>query len=67
MQLFLTFLGARVSGRRQSLTRHKTAQRIGVLILFVVQGHAGNFVFGLIGAQKTPVALLVGRAQSVSC
>ena len=33
---------------------------------FAVQGHAGNFVFGLIGAQKTPVALLVGRAQSVN-
>ena len=28
-----------------------------------VQGHAGKFVFGRIGAQKTPVALLVGRAQ----
>ena len=32
----------------------------------VVQGHAGKFVFGLIGPQKTPVALLVGRAQSVT-
>jgi hypothetical protein len=30
-----------------------------------VQGHAGKFVFGQIGPQKTPVALLVGRAQSV--
>jgi purine-nucleoside phosphorylase len=29
----------------------------------VVQGHAGKFVFGLIGPQKLPVALLVGRAQ----
>ncbi|KAF9733987.1 hypothetical protein PMIN06_005181 [Paraphaeosphaeria minitans] len=28
-----------------------------------VQGHAGNFVFGTIGPQKTPVALLVGRAH----
>ncbi|KAF2679016.1 hypothetical protein K458DRAFT_422676 [Lentithecium fluviatile CBS 122367] len=28
-----------------------------------VQGHAGNFVFGQIGPQKTPVALLVGRAH----
>lgn len=28
-----------------------------------VQGHAGKFVFGQIGPQKTPVALLVGRAQ----
>jgi purine-nucleoside phosphorylase len=31
-----------------------------------VQGHAGNFVFGQIGPQKTPVALLVGRAQLVT-
>jgi hypothetical protein len=30
-----------------------------------VQGHAGKFVFGQIGPKKTPVALLVGRAQSV--
>jgi purine-nucleoside phosphorylase len=30
-----------------------------------VQGHAGKFVFGQIGPQKTPVALLVGRAQLV--
>jgi purine-nucleoside phosphorylase len=29
----------------------------------IVQGHAGKFVFGQIGPQKTPVALLVGRAQ----
>ncbi|KAF2866610.1 nucleoside phosphorylase domain-containing protein [Massariosphaeria phaeospora] len=28
-----------------------------------VQGHAGKFVFGVIGPQKTPVALLVGRAH----
>ncbi|KAF1948726.1 hypothetical protein CC80DRAFT_498020 [Byssothecium circinans] len=28
-----------------------------------VQGHAGNFVFGQIGPQKTPVTLLVGRAH----
>lgn len=28
-----------------------------------VQGHAGKFVFGQIGPQKTPVALLVGRAH----
>jgi purine-nucleoside phosphorylase len=28
-----------------------------------VVGHAGKFVFGQIGPQKTPVALLVGRAQ----
>ncbi|KAF2262096.1 hypothetical protein CC78DRAFT_554773 [Lojkania enalia] len=28
-----------------------------------VQGHAGKFVFGLIGPQKTPIALLVGRAH----
>ncbi|KAF1851121.1 uncharacterized protein K460DRAFT_328767 [Cucurbitaria berberidis CBS 394.84] len=28
-----------------------------------VQGHAGKFVFGHIGPQKTPVALLVGRAH----
>ncbi|KAF2107506.1 nucleoside phosphorylase domain-containing protein [Lophiotrema nucula] len=28
-----------------------------------VQGHAGKFVFGLLGPQKTPVALLVGRAH----
>ncbi|PSN71193.1 inosine guanosine and [Corynespora cassiicola Philippines] len=28
-----------------------------------VQGHAGKFVFGLIGPQKLPVALLVGRAH----
>ncbi|KAF2790274.1 hypothetical protein K505DRAFT_327687 [Melanomma pulvis-pyrius CBS 109.77] len=28
-----------------------------------VQGHAGKFVFGLIGPHKTPVALLVGRAH----
>ena len=32
----------------------------------IVQGHAGKFVFGLIGPQKTPVALLVGRAQLVA-
>lgn len=30
---------------------------------YIVQGHAGKFVFGQIGPQKTPVALLVGRAQ----
>lgn len=30
---------------------------------YIVQGHAGKFVFGHIGPQKTPVALLVGRAQ----
>jgi purine-nucleoside phosphorylase len=28
-----------------------------------VVGHAGKFVFGHIGPQKTPVALLVGRAH----
>ncbi|ORY00310.1 nucleoside phosphorylase domain-containing protein [Clohesyomyces aquaticus] len=28
-----------------------------------VQGHEGKFVFGLLGPQKTPVALLVGRAH----
>lgn len=28
-------------------------------------GHAGKFVFGLVGPHKLPVALLVGRAQSV--
>lgn len=28
-----------------------------------VQGHAGKFVFGQIGPQKMPVALLVGRAH----
>jgi purine-nucleoside phosphorylase len=28
-----------------------------------VVGHAGKFVFGQIGPQKTPVALLVGRAH----
>ncbi|PVI02711.1 inosine guanosine and [Periconia macrospinosa] len=28
-----------------------------------VQGHAGNFVFGHIGPQRMPVALLVGRAH----
>ena len=39
-----------------------------ILLIYwlVVQGHAGKFVFGLIGPQKTPVALLVGRAQSVT-
>lgn len=36
-----------------------------LIVYSVVQGHAGKFVFGLIGPQKTPVALLVGRAQSV--
>jgi purine-nucleoside phosphorylase len=39
---------------------------IWVLMLCnTVQGHAGKFVFGQIGPKKTPVALLVGRAQSV--
>lgn len=33
---------------------------------YAVQGHEGKLVFGLIGPAKTPVVLLVGRAQSVS-
>jgi purine-nucleoside phosphorylase len=33
---------------------------------YVVQGHAGKLVFGILGESKTPVVLLVGRAQSVS-
>ena len=37
-----------------------------LLIENAVQGHASKFVFGQIGEQKTPVALLVGRAQSVT-
>ncbi|KAF2733518.1 hypothetical protein EJ04DRAFT_438892 [Polyplosphaeria fusca] len=28
-----------------------------------VQGHAGKFIFGLMGAEEIPVALLVGRAH----
>jgi purine-nucleoside phosphorylase len=36
---------------------------LGLMLFDVVQGHAGKFVFGQIGPQKTPVALLVGRAQ----
>lgn len=32
----------------------------------IVQGHAGKFVFGVLGPQKLSVALLVGRAQSVT-
>jgi len=31
-----------------------------------VQGHAGKLIFGLIGPAKTPVVLLVGRAQLVT-
>lgn len=34
-----------------------------LILSIIVQGHAGKFVFGHIGPQKTPVALLVGRAQ----
>lgn len=40
----------------------------GTTLIFrcTVQGHAGKFVFGQIGPQKTPIALLVGRAQYVT-
>lgn len=31
-----------------------------------VVGHAGKFVFGLLGESKTPVVMMVGRVQSVS-
>jgi purine-nucleoside phosphorylase len=37
-----------------------------LIYIYSVQGHAGRFVFGHVGPQKMPVALLVGRAQSVS-
>lgn len=30
-----------------------------------VQGHAGKLLFGLLGANRCPVVLMVGRAQSV--
>ena len=32
-------------------------------ITFLVAGHDGKLVFGVIGSSRTPVVLLVGRAQ----
>jgi purine-nucleoside phosphorylase len=34
-----------------------------VLNVFPVVGHAGKLVFGYLGKKKTPVVVMVGRAQ----
>lgn len=46
----------------QSITCN-TTHCVQMLIIHTVQGHEGKLVFGTIGANSTPVMLLVGRAH----
>jgi len=66
MQPFQTFPKALVCSWHEKSLGDSICSVWSLLIIYsAVQGHAGKFVFGQIGPQKTPVALLVGRAQSV--
>lgn len=41
----------------------ESCQQVKPNVPFLVAGHAGKLIFGLIGPAKLPVVLLVGRAH----